>query len=504
MLFNSYIFLFLFLPLTFLGYRVALRQGQRSALGFLVVASLTFYGYWNPRYVGLIAGSIVFNYLFGGLQRRTRLAHEKPSRKLLWFGIAANLLLLGYYKYARFFVETTNQLAGTAFKLNEIVLPLAISFFTFTQIAYLVDEYDGMSCEYTFLDYCFFVLFFPHLIAGPIVRHHEILPQVKRRLSPNLDQVAVGCTMFIMGLFKKVVLADAVGPHATKVFSAAASGENPNFLLAWGGALAYSLQLYFDFSGYSDMAIGLGAMFGVRMPLNFNSPYKAHSITDFWRRWHISLSRFLRDYLYIRLGGNRKGPARRYANLILTMLLGGLWHGAGLTFIAWGALHGLYLLINHAWSAATKGCAWAATAPMRVSYRFLTLLAIIVGWVFFRADSFATAWRLLRGMIGMNGIILPPVLKRLAGESPISGVSFGLFGFGAGATVLVLVLGVIALFAPNSQEILCKARPAIEEPEACAPIAWKPTIKWAILLGVACGTAIVSMGRVSEFLYFQF
>ena len=291
---------------------------------WLVLASLFFYGWWNPAYLLLIIGSMLFNY-YTGVQLSYR-----QNRLFLGIAIALNLALLGYFKYANFFVENISDLAGLGWNIEHIVLPLAISFFTFQQIAYLVDAYRRETSEYNFLHYALFVSFFPQLISGPIVHHKEMLPQFIRETARFIEyrHLAIGISVFILGLFKKVVVADSLAPYSIEAFNAVAAGEMLTFFEAWKGALAYTFQLYFDFSGYSDMAIGLAMLFGIRLPLNFDSPYKANSVIEFWQRWHITLSRFLRDYLYIPLGGNRKGQKRRYLNLMITMLLGGLWHGA--------------------------------------------------------------------------------------------------------------------------------------------------------------------------------
>ena len=353
MLFNSYEFIFFFMPITLVVFfLIGVRGHHRIAIAWLVGASLFFYAWWNPAYLGLIFGSMLFNYSIGvALSNQRKRENATVKKGILILGVAANLGALGYFKYANFFVDTVNRLFGTPFHVDKIILPLAISFFTFNQLAYLADAYSGAAREYNFLHYCLFVTFFPHLIAGPIVHHKEMLPQFSSNsiYRYNSQDMAIGLTFFFMGLFKKVVIADSVAGYAIPVFKASAQGISLTLIEAWGGVLAYTFQLYFDFSGYSDMAIGLARMFGIRFPLNFHSPYKAVNIIDFWRRWHMTLSRFLKDYLYIPLGGNRKGEVRRYVNLFITMLLGGLWHGAGWSFVAWGALHGVYLVINHIW-----------------------------------------------------------------------------------------------------------------------------------------------------------
>lgn len=505
MLFNSYEFLLVFLPVTILGFAIVGRLVEkRAALSWLVLASLAFYARWNPPYVLLIAASIIFNYGSGFLQHRAIQKRGHGSKLLLTIGVTTNLALLGYFKYANFFVHTVASVTGSNWQIEPIILPLAISFFTFTQIAYLVDVWEGMIVNYSFLDYCFFVLFFPHLIAGPIVRHHEILPQVKEsdcRL--KLDNLAVGLTVLAMGLFKKVVFADGVSEYAAAAFSAGPGG--PTLIAAWGGVLAYACQIYFDFSGYSDMAIGLGCIFGIRMPLNFNSPYKARSIIEFWRRWHMSLSRFLRDYLYIRLGGNRKGTVRRYLNLMATMLLGGLWHGAGWTFVVWGGLHGTYLLVNHVWIGGTKGQKWASSRGMSIVYHVITFAAVLLGWVFFRAKSFSIAIAVLAGMVGLNGITLNEGLAGLLGRwASFLPVTVGESGLKSAAIVWLLVLLPIIFIMPNTQEIMYRVQPALKQAERRPWVTWLPSARWALAAGLVLAIALLRMGRVTEFLYFQF
>ncbi len=392
MLFNSYIFIFVYLPLTLVVFFWLGRHArQASATAWLVVMSLAFYGWWNPIYLWLIGVSMIFNYAIGrGLGCHA--TGSAASKRLLAFGIGADLALLGYYKYANFFVDNLNAIAGTGLTLGEIVLPLGISFFTFTQIAYLVDAYRGEVREYNPLHYALFVTYFPHLIAGPVLHHREMMPQFGKPSIYRFDvgHFTVGCVWFLMGLFKKVVIADSISGYASPVFAAAAGGATPSVLDAWVGALAYTFQLYFDFSGYSDMAIGLAAMMGVRLPLNFDSPYKSQNISEFWRRWHMTLSRFLRDYLYLALGGNRRGPVRRYVNLFLTMLLGGLWHGAGWTFVIWGGIHGLWLAIERSLLFRIPG--WQSSHfGMRALRWCVTFHLVCFAWIFFRAPDLASS-----------------------------------------------------------------------------------------------------------------
>jgi alginate O-acetyltransferase complex protein AlgI len=503
MLFNSYLFVLVFLPVTVAGfYLIGGRGHHRVALSWLVAASFFFYAWWNTAYLGLILGSILFNYAIGAVLSDST---ATSRRALLVLGIAANLALLGYFKYANFFVDNLNLVAGTGFTLEKIVLPLAISFFTFQQISFLVDAYDGQTREYSFLHYCLFVTFFPQLIAGPIVHHREMLPQFAKDAIYVFkhEHLAVGTFIFVLGLFKKVMLADNIALYATPVFDAADHGVALTFYEAWGGALAYSLQLYFDFSGYSDMAIGLARMFGIRLPLNFYSPYKAHNIIEFWRRWHMTLSRFLRDYVYIPLGGNRNGRLRRHLNLMITMLVGGLWHGAGWTFVAWGALHGVYLVINHAWrgilTALGHDLSTQSFAGRTVSI-LLTFVAVTIAWVFFRATSFHGAAEMLQAMAGFNGIAAPGAVEAF---------SNGLADWRHGQDLFVL-LGLIVFLAPNVPQIMIRYQPVFETYRGQLE-SWRgfsPLIvdskRFALLAGLLAWLTLLSMSQVSEFLYFQF
>lgn len=395
MLFNSLIFIFLFLPVVWAGYQLIRRHmGLRAAFGFLVLGSLFFYAYWRPEYLFLILGSIFFNYATG--RRIIRSDHKK---KWLAVGVAGNLALLGFFKYTDFVISIINDVSAASVPLQHIMLPLAISFFTFQQIAFLTDCYRGKTEEKKLLDYMLFVSFFPQLIAGPIVHHKEIMPQFRAQGRDYVPaaMVAGGLTLFTIGLFKKAVLADTAAISANTIFGAAQGGQALSLFDAWGGAFAYSFQIYFDFSGYSDMAIGLGLLFGVTLPVNFYAPYHATGFIDFWRRWHITLSRFLRDNLYIPLGGNREGRARQGANILITMLLGGLWHGAAWTFVVWGGLHGVFIVLNHMLRAVLKGI----TIPRLITVPF-TFLLVTVLWVFFRAESFDAALVILAGMVDFS------------------------------------------------------------------------------------------------------
>lgn len=506
MLFNSHLFLFAFLPCTLIVFFL-LGKRREMAAGWLAFSSIVFYGYWNVAYVPLLLLSILANYAFGAMIGRGR-------KKLLVWGLAFNLGLLGYYKYAHFFLSNLDQLAGLDWQIGKIVLPLGISFFTFTQIAYLLDVYREEAKEYRFVHYLLFVTYFPHLIAGPILHHKEMMPQFERKstFEPRFDNFSVGLTIFFVGLFKKVMLADGISGYVAPVFGAHASGIEPSFVDAWCGALAYTCQLYFDFSAYSDMAVGISRLFGITLPVNFYSPYQAVNVIEFWRRWHMTLSRFLRDYLYIPLGGNRKGKARRYLNLMATMLLGGLWHGAGWTFVIWGGLHGIYLAINHGWHAL-KGS--LGIPDMGIAGRFFgraaTFLSIVAAWVFFRADDLDSAFSVLRGMMGLNGVIIPDFWLPKWGRPGAWLASHGMH-FGTTATPVtggevnwIWILLALAWFAPNIYRIMRNFEPALNLPEEKpARLAWKPNWAWAVPVAALGFFSIINMNKESAFLYFQF
>ena len=519
MLFNSYGFIFLYLPAVLLGFFWLARISHAFAAGWLVLASLFFYGYWNPAYVGLLLGSISCNYAFGLWIAKAGVRHDDRRKKqLLVAALAVNLLMLGYYKYANFFVGSVNSAAGTSWSLGEIILPLGISFFTFTQIAFLVDTYQGKVKEYNFIHYLLFVTYFPHLIAGPVLHHREMMPQfaLASTYRFNYENMAVGLTIFFIGLFKKVIVADGLAVYVGPVFAAPAAGVQLSFIDAWGGALCYTLQLYFDFSGYSDMAIGLSRMFGVVLPLNFHSPYKSVNIIEFWRRWHMTLSRFLRDYLYIPLGGNRKGKARRYLNLMVTMLLGGLWHGAGWTFVIWGGLHGLYLAINNGWQSLRRKLGQdpvrSLSRPMHALSVLLTFLAVVAAWMVFRADNLATATALLKAMAGMNGFVLPDAWLAKWGSAgqwlAAHGIAFGATGglIMGGAINWIWISLLIVWLAPNTQQIMASFRPALDVPAGTPParLRWLPSTRAALAVWLLGFVAIINLNRQSVFLYFQF
>lgn len=502
MVFSSLEFIYLFLPPVLVGYLVLRHWGWENAIvWWLTMASLVFYAWWTPIYLPLLLGSVVVNFGFHRVLRQLR------DRFILILGIAFNLSLIAVFKYADFLIGNVNWLSGSDLPMLQLVLPLAISFFTFQQISFLIDTYKGDISDCAFSRYMLFVVFFPQLIAGPIVMQKETIPQFKLSVFQNklAMNLAVGATLFAIGLFKKIVLADGIAPYANGVFDLAETTSGVPFEAAWIGALAYSFQLYFDFSGYCDMALGLARMFGIRLPVNFNSPYKATSISDFWRRWHITLSHFLRDYLYIPLGGNRTGSVRRYANLMITMVLGGLWHGASWTFVFWGALHGAYLAINHAWSKlVARG--WVPSflpAPIaELTGRGLTLLAVVVAWVFFRAESFAGASNVLLGMTGLSTVYEPDLW-----QSALTGTTAVWAGLLCLAAIVFLLPNAIEFTEKYNPVLRLKAFVAQRQTRGFLPLRWQPTTGWAAAMSVLFGIALIQtyrLAELTEFIYFNF
>lgn len=514
MLFNSYSFLLAYLPITVLGFFIAGRFGKAVGAAWLAACSLFFYAWWDYHYLVLLVASICANYFIGSYIARH--SASAKGRVALSIAVAANLLLLGYYKYADFFLSSSNAILGTDWPILGIILPIGISFFTFTQIAFLADAYAGKVTEYRFIYYVLFVTYFPHLIAGPVLHHKEMMPQFDedRNYRAGAANFAIGLTIFAIGLAKKVLIADNLAGYVAPVF--APQSDSPSFFYAWGGALAYTFQLYFDFSGYSDMAIGLSRLFGVRLPLNFNSPYKSRNISDFWRRWHMTLSRFLRDYLYIPLGGNRHSTFRHQANLMTTMVLGGLWHGAGWNFVIWGGLHGSFLMINQLWEYLCRHIPFKL--PPRLSGFLavaLTFICVVFAWVYFRAPDLSTANSIIIGMLGGFGAALPEsILSRLGPLKAIVEGS-GIGSYLGGGTIFVetwcwvAASALIALFAPNTQEIMGRFEPALPEggrTKLCpAPhLAWMPRRRNAFAMGLLLALGMLALSRPTEFLYFQF
>ena len=485
MLFNSYEFIFAFLPITFFIYfYLNHKRLTEASKGFLVFASLFFYSWWNIAYLPIILTSMLFNYGIGNSLNNKEGHHRFSKKSILTFGIILNIALLGYFKYTDFFIENINLLSDGNIPTLDLALPLAISFFTFQQISYLVDSYRQETKEYDFLNYALFVTFFPQLIAGPIVHHKEMMPQFAktRNKVKNYRNIAMGLFIFSIGLFKKVVIADTFAVWATQGFDVSTT---LNLFEAWATSLSYTFQLYFDFSGYTDMAIGLALLFNIRLPINFNSPYKATNIQDFWRRWHITLSRFLKDYVYIPLGGNRKGEFRTYNNLLATFIIGGIWHGAGWTFVFWGFLHGIALVIHRAWSKlGFKIWTWLAWL---ITFNFVN-----IAWVFFRAKDWDDAVKVLGSMFSLDNIVLHEKLKTVLSSLSSYGVEFGgMFGIQGTSFVAVwlIVILLLVIFTKNSIQLLDNL---------------KQNTFYAFITALLFVITLFDMNKVSEFLYFNF
>ncbi|MGE6824693.1 MBOAT family O-acyltransferase [Pseudomonas soli] len=493
MIFSSPAFILAYLPIVFFVY-FYLNKLRLVSAGkiWLVAASLFFYGYWSINYIPLLLGSILFNFIVGcAISPYAKGLRVPISRKvLLGLSIGINLALLGYFKYANFFIDNLNAAANTSFSPTQIILPLGISFYTFTQIAFLVDSYKGEAKEYDFVNYALFVTFFPHLIAGPILHHKEMMGQFKSKwtLAIRYRNIFLGLFIFSIGLFKKVIIADTFAGWADAGF---ASGANHDFFSAWATSLSYTFQLYFDFSGYCDMAIGAALLFNIWLPINFNSPYKSLDIQDFWRRWHMTLSRYLRDYLYIPLGGNRCSSARVHFNLMTTFVLGGLWHGASWMFIIWGALHGGALVLHRIWKKL------GFSMPTALAW-IVTFMFVNVTWVFFRATSLADALTILGGMIDYNSIgslqasSIPTENLAWAGVGADMLLEWLPPGIAANALCFAMIAAAFVLIAQkNSFEITTQNG-----------IGWKKTLWMSLLFIIAMYSTVQSTSTV--FLYFNF
>jgi D-alanyl-lipoteichoic acid acyltransferase DltB (MBOAT superfamily) len=496
MLFNSHLFLFLFLPATLAGFALLGRYGRRPAIGWLALTSILFYARWNPRFVVVLLGSMLVNFT---VSRFIAMEAKRPRRQSAWLaaGIAANLGALAYFKYLFPLLRFLTQAGIGHHQWADAVLPLGISFFTFTQIAYLIDLKQGEAEPQGLISFSLFVTFFPHLIAGPILHHKEMMPQFakEKRYRLDLDDMAVGVTWFILGLCKKVLIADLMAPHANAAF---ADPAHQTAATAWLGALNYLMQLYFDFSGYSDMAIGLARMFSIRFPFNFNSPYKAASVIEFWQRWHMTLTRYITLYLYNpislavtrrRLAAGKKVSSKASKTpegflamiaypTVVTMFLAGVWHGAGFQFLIFGLIHGVCMTAEHAWNLfhpnrQRQGFRHAASV-LRVN------LTVMAAFIFFRSQSTGAALELLRGMLGLHG-------HATASFDP--------------ASLMVLGLFPVVWFLPNTQEILGETGDAA----AARPrIAWRPSPVWGLVLAGAFLLCLAYLNGAKTFLYFQF
>ena len=462
MLFNSYEYLIYFLPATVLGF-FAFGEHPRWAVRWLVVASLFFYGWWNPAHLPLIIASIAGNFWLAH-----RIQRSPHRHRWVVTGVAANLTLLGVFKYADFILRTLAQTELMHPVELGLALPLGISFFTFTQIAFLVDVSRDKATEPSFDNYALFVTFFPHLLAGPIIHHSEMMPQFQSTANKRVDwrNVAAGLFLLSIGLAKKVFLADPLVPLVSAGFDHATTIGT---LQAWLSALAYTLQIYFDFSGYTDMALGAALIFNIRLPINFDSPYRSLDLRAFWHRWHMTLSRFLREYVYVPLGGNRAAETRVLANLLLTFLLGGLWHGAAWTFVCWGALHGLGLCAVRLWRRTGR------TLPAPVAWA-VTFLFVVVTWVFFRAHSLGDAWAIVRAMAGLS--------------SSADWASVRALVAGNAAAASALAAGMLVVFQRSNSNALVRSFAG----------SWMT----AVAAAAALTFAVLQLSTVAPFLYFNF
>jgi len=485
MLFNSYIYIFFFLPVSILIYTLLQKKELfKTARLWLIVISLFYYGWMNPVYLILIIASITGNYFFGMLMQN-RNSEQQPSRKIIMItGVLFNVILLGYFKYTDFFIANINLFLTPEIKLLKLMLPLGISFFTFIQIGYLVDVYRNETKESSYINYFMFVSFFPQLLSGPIVRHKDLAAQYcsSNKTIPSYDVISKGLFLFALGLFKKIMIADNLAPFADTGFSLSAQ---LTFIDSWITCLSYTFQLYFDFSGYTDMAIGSALMFGIRLPINFNSPYKALSIQDFWRRWHITLSSFLRDYIYIPLGGNRTGRFRTYLNLLATFIVAGIWHGAGWTFIFWGFLHGMGLVTHRLWQKT--GIHISKTFAILITFNFVN-----VGWVFFRAADFTEALNVLKAMIGLNGILLPDKYHSMLKFLESGFIQFSPHALIQGDLALIcqlIALFLIVLFTKNTGERLSTFKPGL--------------VNALFIIGILF-TSLIYLQRFTKFIYYSF
>jgi len=500
-------FAFVFLPAALIIFHLARRiAGLRASFFVLILLSAAFYASWRWQYLALILATIVVNYFIGVWIQST--AGDTQRKLIITGSVSANLAVLGYFKYLDFLIENFALATGLNLHTLGIILPLGISFFVFQQISYLIDCYRGDAGTRNFLDYALFVLFFPHMIAGPIVRAAILLPQFHRPLPESVTRLlGVGLAIFVFGLAKKLCLANPLADIADPVFAAAKAGGQPlSAASAISGTLAYSFQIYFDFSGYTDMAIGIAAMFGIKLPINFDSPYKARGIIEFWRRWHISLSEWLRDYLYIPLGGSRKGAPRQYASLLITMLLGGLWHGAGWGFVIWGAIHGMALATEHAMRRGSTKRPWMIAVP--------TFLFVTLAWVFFRAETLSAAMAIFHAMTDFPDLSTvdwpdPAVIDWPNVAAEIARPEWRpweLLGFA----------GLIVWLMPNTNQIFVGTWPAfemrsarvLEVLHASAPewLSFKPNVAWGIVVGVMAYVAMRSsyLATPVPFIYFQF
>ncbi len=526
MLFNSYVFLLLYLPFALLGYYLLGQLNVRMAAIWLSFCSLFFYGWWSPVYLTLLIGSIAVNYL---ISQWILNAIKKPDFQslLLVIGVTLNLSVLFYYKYFTAILAFLGEYGVFKGEATSILLPLGISFFTFTQIGYLLDCKAGIVKERSALSYVLFVTFFPHLLAGPILHHKEMMVQFSHRESYRFkpENLSIGGMLFLIGLTKKVLFADGIAPYADSGFSAP---QTLQFWQAWGAILAYGLQVYFDFSGYSDMALGLAKMFGIRFPLNFNSPYKAASVIDFWARWHMTLTRYITSYLYypmsmaisryrarrgLPIGSPSLHSAGGLTSAVLvptffTMILAGIWHGAGLQFLIFGFLHAVYLSVNHVWRIffATKKRAVHTSTQwcIRSLNVLVTFVAILFAQAFFRADGVQQAFEMVQGMIGLHGLgdgLSECCMSNLSlGDAWRQLVSHHL------QLIQIVLLFVIVWCAPNAHQMMGEYSPALVSPHPAdiKMLRWNPDVKWLFIMLCLLALSLFNLQKETRFLYFQF
>lgn len=505
MIFNSYEFIAIFLPIAFLAVAMAHKiAGWNAAFVALAIASLAFYANWGLEFFGILMVSIVSNYVLGSVIIRSK-DNKTQSRALLTIGVLGNLAGLGYFKYTNFFLDIVNQTTGAEYSHLSILIPIGISFYTFIQIGYLVDAYNGMVKHHNFLRYLTFASLFPCVTAGPLILQREVFDQMEGRKDKFWDfgRIAAGLTLFTIGLFKKVVFADSIAKYSDSVFNGVAAGQSVELATAWLGALAYSFQLYFDFSGYTDMALGLGAIFGILLPLNFNSPFKATNISDFWQRWHMTMTRFFTNYVFqpMAMKGMRKAMANEYAParkfivsggwpIVFTMLVAGVWHGSGWVFVLFGLIHGVAIAVNNGWRHFNM----PSLSP--ILGWVLTMLVVICGLVVFRSPDVATATTVLASMFG-GGL--------LAGSQGIEFVHLDLMN----VVPFVAFLCAIVLLMPNSQEIVSiKWISTTEKPKVFSSFAekfaWQPKIGWGVAMAIVFVVSFGMIGSDSSFLYYQF
>ena len=506
MLFHESIFIFAFLPLVVPLYLLfKIKLDTKISIIFLGIASIIFYGYWDIKYVPLLIISIIFNYFIG----QKLIKELNKNTLILSVAIFINLFLLILFKYSSMIINNINTIFNFNFNLNYPDLPLGISFFTFLQIAYIVDCSKAKVKKTSFSSYFLFVSFFPHLIAGPLVHHKDLIPQFSGKSKKIVENISVGLIIFGIGLFKKLVLSEYVSGSSDNMFNSVENGIMPTFVEAWIGVISFTLLIYFDFSAYSDMAIGLSKMLGIRLPENFNSPYKSVNIIEFWKRWHITLSNFLKNYLYIPLGGNRFGELKKYRNILIVMILAGLWHGANWTFVLWGTIHGCFLLINHYWQKKKF---------FNINYYIsfcLTFISIMIAWVPFRSLSITSAINVYKGMLGQFGFVLPEHYIKILPHSFTEillklGIQFShVNGYGGKNQIIVLIMLLFFVFKlPNTQEIFQKYRPILgqNKNEYSTFLKWEPTLKSSIIIGIIFSylLLLVIQGKSGEFIYFQF